>query len=191
LGVVPISSKAGACVAKAGARSSILVLDDDQGFRRFLVQALSGAGYSVVDSGDANEVLAILDGAIPFDLLITDVKMPRLQPHGIAVGNMEMIKRREMKIIYVTGDPTQVPRDFIDAAKTPLLGKPIRLDVFIATVGLVSARRRCLLRPRRRPSARERGRGRPALEGAADTRAGGQLSGISVAALVTIARTFS
>jgi CheY-like chemotaxis protein len=90
------------------ARASILVLDDDDGFRRFLVEALSEAGYSVVDSGDANKVLTILDGSIFFDLLITDIKMPRFQAHGIAVGNMAMLKRRGIKIIYVTGDPGQV-----------------------------------------------------------------------------------
>jgi DNA-binding NtrC family response regulator len=119
------------------APASVLVLDDDDGFRRFLVQALSGAGYSVVDSGDANEVLTILDGKIFFDLLITDIKMPRFQAHGIAVGNMAMLKRRGIKIIYVAGDPGQVPRDFIDTAETPLLGKPIRLEVLLETVAAV------------------------------------------------------
>jgi CheY-like chemotaxis protein len=95
------------------------------------VQALSRAGYSVIDSGVANEVLTILDGGIFFDLLITDIKMPGFQAHGIAVGNMEMLKRRGIKVIYVAGDPTQVPRDFIDTAETPLLGKPIRLEVLL------------------------------------------------------------
>jgi DNA-binding NtrC family response regulator len=127
-------------------RASILVLDDDDGFRRFLVQALSEAGYSVVDSGDANKVLTILDGSIFFDLLITDIKMPRFQAHGIAVGNMAMLKRRGIKIIYVTGDPGQVPRDFIDTAQTPLLGKPIRLETFLETVAAV-------LKARERPSS--------------------------------------
>jgi CheY-like chemotaxis protein len=121
------------------ARAAILLLDDDDGFRRLLVQALSGAGYSVVDSGDADEVLAILDGGIFFDLEITDIKMPRFQAHGIAVCNMAMLKRRGIKIIYITGDPTQVPRDFIDTAETPLLGKPIRLEVFLETVATVLA----------------------------------------------------
>jgi CheY-like chemotaxis protein len=121
------------------ARASILVLDDDDGFRRFLVQALTGAGYSVVDSGDANAVLTILDGSVFFDLLITDIKMPRFQAHGIAVDNMAMLKRRGIKIIYATGDPSQVPRDFIDTAETPLLGKPIRLEVLLETVATVLA----------------------------------------------------
>jgi CheY-like chemotaxis protein len=122
---------------EAGARASILVLDDDEGFRRVLVQTLTGAGHSVVERGDANEVLAILDGSIPFDLLITEIKMPRLQPHGIAIGNMAMTKRRGIKIIYITRDPGQVPRDVIDTTKTPLLGKPVRLEVLLETVAAV------------------------------------------------------
>jgi len=40
------------------ARAPILVLDD--GFRRFRVQALGGAGNSVVDSDDANAALSAL-----------------------------------------------------------------------------------------------------------------------------------
>jgi DNA-binding NtrC family response regulator len=137
------------------ARASILVLDDDDDFRHFLVQALSGAGYSVIDSGVANEVLTILDGGISFDLLITDIKMPRFQAHGIAVGNMAMVKRRGTKIIYVTGDPTQVPRDFIDTAETPLLGKPVGLEVLLETVATVLAGRKHPI------SAREPGLSRP------------------------------
>jgi DNA-binding NtrC family response regulator len=124
------------------ARASILVLDDDDGFRRFLAEALRGDGYSVVDSGDANAVLTILDGGISFDLLITDIKMPRFQAHGIAVGNMAMLKRRGIRVIYVTGDPSQVPREFIDTAETPLLGKPIRLEVLLETVATVLAGRK-------------------------------------------------
>jgi CheY-like chemotaxis protein len=103
---------------------------------------LRGDGYSVVDSGDANAVLTILDGGISFDLLITDIKMPRFQAHGIAVGNMAMLKRRGIRVIYVTGDPSQVPREFIDTAETPLLGKPIRLEVLLETVATVLAGRK-------------------------------------------------
>jgi two-component system cell cycle response regulator CpdR len=134
-------------------RASILVLDDDDGFRRFLVQALTRAGYSVVGSGDANAVLTILDGSVFFDLLITDIKMPRFQAHGIAVGRMAMLKRRGIKIIYVTGDPSQVPRNFIDTAETPLLGKPIRLEFLLDTVAAVLAIRE---RPSRAREPRRR-----------------------------------
>jgi CheY-like chemotaxis protein len=119
------------------ARASILVLEDDEEFRRFLVDGLSNAGYSVVDSGDANEVLAILDGGVSFDLLVTDIMMPPFQPHGIAVGNMAAVKRRGIKIIYITGNLARVPSNLIDTSVTPLLGKPIRMEVLLETVATV------------------------------------------------------
>jgi DNA-binding NtrC family response regulator len=115
-------------------RASILVLEDDEAFRRFLVQALRGAAYSVVDTGDANEAIALLSGNTGFDLLIAEVVMPLFQPHGISVGNTAMVRRHGIKVIYITGDPGHVPSGFIDARKTPLLGKPFDADILLATV---------------------------------------------------------
>jgi PleD family two-component response regulator len=58
------------------ARKSILVLDEEDGFRRFLVAALTGVGYSVVDTSNSNQAITLLNGDVAFDLLIADVKMP-------------------------------------------------------------------------------------------------------------------
>jgi two-component system cell cycle sensor histidine kinase/response regulator CckA len=115
-------------------KASILVLDDDDAFRSFLVAALTGVGYSVVDTGNANEAIALLNGDAAFDLLIADVKMPSRQPHGIAVGNIARLKRSQIKIIYISGAPGQVPSGFIDTAETPLLGKPITLKTLLSAV---------------------------------------------------------
>jgi two-component system, cell cycle response regulator CpdR len=120
-------------------RPSILVLEDDDAFRRFLVRALTDAGYSVVDTGNANEAITLLGGDAAFDLLITDIKMPLFQPHGIAVGNIARLRRSRIKIIYVTGDPGQVPNGFIDLNETPLLGKPFKVDTLLAIVDAVLA----------------------------------------------------
>jgi len=118
-------------------RASILVLEDDDAFRRFLVRALRDAGYSVIDAGDVNEAITLLSGDTEFDLLIADIKAPLHQPHGIAVGNIARLKRNRIKIIYVTGDPGQVPNSFIDMNETPLLGKPFNVDTLLATVKAV------------------------------------------------------
>jgi CheY-like chemotaxis protein len=72
--------------------------------------------------------------ATAFDLLIADVKMPSRQPHGIAVGNIARLKRSQIKIIYISGAPGQVPSGFIDTAETPLLGKPITLKALLSAV---------------------------------------------------------
>lgn len=79
---------------------SILVLDDDDGFCLVLARALTRAGYSVVDTGNANDAITLLSSAAVFDLLIADIKMPNRQPHGIAVGNIARLKQRRMGIIY-------------------------------------------------------------------------------------------
>lgn len=118
-------------------RASILVLEDDDAFRRFLVRALTDAGYAVTDTGNANDAITLLDGDATFDLLIADIKMPLHQPHGIAVGNLAQLRRNRIKIIYVTGDPGQIPNGFIDMNETPLLGKPFNVDTLLATVEAV------------------------------------------------------
>jgi CheY-like chemotaxis protein len=121
--------------------ASILILDDNDALRRILVRTLSAAGYSVVDTGDPNEAMRLLSGGTAFDLLIADIQMPGLQPHGINVGNMAMHRPHGPKVIYITGDPSQVPSGFVDEAKTPVLGKPIRSEALLAAVkGALAAR---------------------------------------------------
>jgi CheY-like chemotaxis protein len=115
-------------------KAAILVLDDDDGFRRFLVRALSAAGYRVTDTGKSNEALDLLAGNAKFDLLIADIQMPGFDPHGINVGNAALGKKDGPKVIYITGDPGHVPNGFVDRSRTPVLGKPIRADALIASV---------------------------------------------------------
>jgi CheY-like chemotaxis protein len=103
------------------ARKSILILDEEDGFRRFLVAALTGVGYSLVDTSNSNQAITLLNGDVAFDLLIADVKMPSREPHGVGVGNIARLKRSQIKIIYVSSNPGHVPSGLIDIAETPLL----------------------------------------------------------------------
>jgi CheY-like chemotaxis protein len=119
---------------KPKARASILVLDDDDGFRRFLVRALSAAGYRVTDTGKSNEALELLAGNAKFDLLVADVQMPGFDPHGINVGNAALSRKDGPKVIYITGNPDQVPSGFVDADRTAVLAKPIRLETLLTRV---------------------------------------------------------
>jgi CheY-like chemotaxis protein len=114
--------------------ASVLVLEDDDAYRRFVVRVLSGAGYSVVDTGDAREAMQLVNGGAMFDLLVADVQMPMFQPHGINVGNFAMSKPHGPKVIYITGSPAEVPKGFVDEARTPILGKPIQPQTLIAAV---------------------------------------------------------
>jgi hypothetical protein len=56
---------------------------------------------------------------------------------GIAVGNLSQLRRNRITIIYVTGNPGQVPNGFIDTNETQLLAKPFEVDTLLATVKAV------------------------------------------------------
>jgi CheY-like chemotaxis protein len=51
----------------------LLVVDDDEGFRRMVSEALEG--YEVLEAGDGNEALEIIRGG-HVDLVLSDIKMP-------------------------------------------------------------------------------------------------------------------
>ena len=55
----------------------ILVVDDEKGMRDFLGLVLKKEGYYVAVASDGEEAVKILQKDI-FDLVITDVKMPKL-----------------------------------------------------------------------------------------------------------------
>jgi CheY-like chemotaxis protein len=56
-------------------RKTVLVVDDDRGFRELVTSILCRAGYQVDEAGDGSEA-AIVARKTPIDLLITDLVMP-------------------------------------------------------------------------------------------------------------------
>lgn len=63
----------------------ILVADDERGVRAFLSDALAAAGHDVAEAEDGDEAWQRLESE-PFDLLVTDLSMPRLD-------GMELLRR--------------------------------------------------------------------------------------------------
>jgi len=131
---MPSETILGVTAVKPNARASILVLEDDDAFRRFLVRVLQGAGFAIVETGNGGDALRLVEGNQHFDLLLADVQMPGFQPHGINVGNAALSRRDGPKVIYITGNPDQVPNGFVDPARTPVLAKPIRAEGLLASV---------------------------------------------------------
>ncbi|MCD6499431.1 MAG: sigma-54-dependent Fis family transcriptional regulator [Deltaproteobacteria bacterium] len=59
-----------------GAEPTVLVVDDERNIRRVLRAMLKRAGYEVTTAADGNEALNIVEEDGPFDVVITDLKMP-------------------------------------------------------------------------------------------------------------------
>ncbi len=81
----------------------ILVVDDESSIRFLLSDVLSSNGYDVTEAKDGQESLEKMEQT-SFDLVITDINMPRLD--GIAMLNrMDEVGRRE-KVILMTANPS-------------------------------------------------------------------------------------
>ncbi|WP_028534085.1 response regulator [Paludibacterium yongneupense] len=54
---------------------TILIIDDSISLRQVVKMALSGAGYDVIEAGNGQEALKLLDGR-KIHLIVSDVNMP-------------------------------------------------------------------------------------------------------------------
>jgi CheY-like chemotaxis protein len=111
----------------------ILLVEDDEPLRYALARGLRQAGYRVLDTGSSIEAIAFLDGGETVDLLVTDIIVPG-RPHGFALGRMARLRRRDLKIIYLTGLSSLPEIELADAAGT-VLQKPIDPDRLIDEIG--------------------------------------------------------
>jgi len=80
-------------------KARILVVDDEEKMRRVLAMALQPLGYEVAVAGDGKQALAQFDDA-PFDLVLTDLKMPRCDGIGLLRGLRE--RGEDVPVIVLT-----------------------------------------------------------------------------------------
>ncbi len=64
----------------------VLVVDDDEGVREFLVDVLESDGHRVYDARDGAEALALFGDGEPFDVILTDLRMP-------GMSGLELLER--------------------------------------------------------------------------------------------------
>jgi two-component system response regulator AtoC len=81
----------------------ILVVDDEPGIRSFLREALEDMGYTVVEAGDGQQAIDLLDKE-HFHLLLTDLKMPRLD--GMNLVRKVRSELPDMEILVLTAHGT-------------------------------------------------------------------------------------
>lgn len=112
----------------------ILLVEDDAALRALARSALSRAGYHVVAAADGEEALAIWKSATdPFDLLLTDIAMPRL--NGRPLAEALSGERPRLPVIFMSGyTDDEVLREGVVAATMYFLQKPFARDRLLRTV---------------------------------------------------------
>jgi two-component system NtrC family sensor kinase len=87
--------------APAGSQETVLVVEDDDDVRAYVVETLSALNYSVREAANAEAALRILEDSGPVDLLLTDVVMPGM--NGRALAEAAGQRRPGLKVLYMTG----------------------------------------------------------------------------------------
>ena len=82
------------------ASQKILLAEDDNDMRRFLVKALENAGYEVIDYDNGMSAYRRLREE-PFELLLTDIVMPEMD--GIELARKASELDPDLKIMFITG----------------------------------------------------------------------------------------
>jgi CheY-like chemotaxis protein len=80
----------------------ILVIDDDDQIRSFLVEALGAFGFEVSQAKDGQAALRIIEAAVP-DLIISDIDMPCLDGYGLLGAVRDMPNAAAVPFILMTG----------------------------------------------------------------------------------------
>jgi two-component system, cell cycle response regulator CpdR len=110
----------------------ILLAEDDNDMRRFLVKALQTAGYDVASFDNGLSAYNRLREE-PFELLLTDIVMPEMD--GIELARRAAELDPSLKIMFITGfaavalnPDSRAPKD------AKVLSKPFHLRDLVAEV---------------------------------------------------------
>ena len=115
-----------------GAGYTALVVEDEAALGTAVAEALGDVGFAVDRAGDGEEALARVKEK-PYDLIVCDLKMPRLDGKAfyrtIAVTHPALARR----IVFVTGDVAGTDAErFLEDSGCRWLAKPFRLRDLLA-----------------------------------------------------------
>ncbi|WP_448202977.1 PAS domain S-box protein [Azospirillum sp. sgz302134] len=115
------------------AHGTVLVVEDEAIVRMLLVDALREDGYTVLEAEDGTAAASVLASAERIDLLATDVGLPGI--NGRQLAEMARAARPDLKVLFLTGYAynAALGPDALGPG-TQLLGKPVHIDSFLATV---------------------------------------------------------
>ncbi len=122
---------------QANAMAKIILAEDDDDMRRFLVKALEKAGHHVTAFGEGASAFEEIKQAT-FDLLLTDIVMPEMD--GIELARRAAELDPHLKIMFITGfaavalhPDSKAPKD------AKVLSKPFHLRDLVAEVDRMMA----------------------------------------------------
>lgn len=109
----------------------VLVVDDEPLVRMDLADFLIHSGYDVIEAGDADEAIGILEGRLDIRLIITDVDMPGSMD-GLKLARAVADRWPPVRIIVVSGHRLVEVTDIPDGSV--FFSKPCHQPQLLASV---------------------------------------------------------
>jgi len=106
--------------------SQILIAEDEAMLRVIAVEMLQDAGFTVYEAGDGVEALALLQANPGIELLVSDVKMPRMDGYALVEAGLSF--RPDLKILLMTGYSQDPPPQILKTREIQILHKPFNLE---------------------------------------------------------------
>lgn len=139
-----LTRSAGRCIVKTrddlnltGSMARILLAEDDEDLRRFLVKALEKAGHTVTSFGEGASAFEQVKQET-FDLLLTDIVMPEMD--GIELARRAAELDPALKIMFITGFAAVALNPDSKAPKeAKVLSKPFHLRDLVDEVNRLMA----------------------------------------------------
>jgi DNA-binding response OmpR family regulator len=122
--------------------AKILIAEDDQDIRELIVLTLQFHGFDVVAAEDG-AVAVDLATAESFDLILLDVRMPRMTGYDACRRLKEIESTRHVPIVFLSakGQETEIQTG-IEAGAEQYILKPFAPDLLVETINEVLARYR-------------------------------------------------
>jgi len=147
----------------------VLVVEDERKVASFIRQGLEEEGHTVEVSGDGLDALDLAVAAPPYDLIVLDVRLPRLD--GFSVLRKLRAQRVSTPVLLLTArDAVADKVTGLDLGADDYLTKPFAFDEFLARVRALLRRAQTVAPPVLRvadltldPATREVRRGSRAL----------------------------
>ena len=89
---------------------TILIIDDSASLRQVVAMALQGAGYEVLQAGDGQAALALLDGR-KINMAVCDVNMPRMNGIEFVKAAKALPNYRFLPILMLTTESQEEKKE--------------------------------------------------------------------------------
>ena len=114
-------------------RVTVLLAEDEALLRMITSDTLKEGGFEVIEAADGAEALAILQRrGNEVDLLLTDIKMPRLDGYQLTSAALRLLPG--LKVMMMTGYAHEPAPQIIRDAGIKVLLKPFDFDRLLVEV---------------------------------------------------------